>query len=89
MGSSRDARNITPAGVLPGPSEAKLKRGRPPIIGERPWQVAGMSRRSWYRRKKDAIARATHAAIDAYPKVGSWFVEELADGFGDKAKGRQ
>lgn len=29
-----------------------LKRGRPKVIGTRPWEAAGMSRRSWYRRQK-------------------------------------
>jgi hypothetical protein len=26
-------------------------RGRPKVEGERPWGAAGMSRRTWYRRK--------------------------------------
>ncbi len=30
----------------------KPKRGRPKIVGPRPWEVKGMSRRTWYRRKK-------------------------------------
>lgn len=29
----------------------KLKRGRPKIIGKRAWEVEGISRRTWYRRK--------------------------------------
>lgn len=51
-----------PAGRTADAGEAKrdatpapiLKRGRPKITGPRPWQLAGMSRRSWYRRQKDA-----------------------------------
>lgn len=29
------------------------KRGRPKIDGPRPWEAAGVSRRSWYRRKAE------------------------------------
>jgi hypothetical protein len=32
----------------------KLKRGRPKIEGPRPWELAGMSKRTWHRRQKDA-----------------------------------
>jgi hypothetical protein len=50
----------TSAGVAPGPREATPKRGRP-RIGEphephephRPWVAAGMSERTWYRRKAE------------------------------------
>lgn len=31
---------------------AKRKRGRPFITEPRPWEVAGISRRTWYRREK-------------------------------------
>ena|ERR1700694_2755164 len=48
------ARNATPAGVLPGPSGTKLKRGRPKIEGKRPWELAGMSKRTWYRREQES-----------------------------------
>jgi hypothetical protein len=42
------------AGVAPGPSEAKPKRGRPRIgeVREKPWIAAGMSERTWYRQKE-------------------------------------
>lgn len=48
------------AGVAPGPREDKPKRGRPRIEDRdkpkppKPWETAGMSRRSWYRRKAEA-----------------------------------
>jgi hypothetical protein len=41
------------AGVASGPSEAKLKRGRPRITAPRPWETAGMSKRTWYRRQAE------------------------------------
>jgi hypothetical protein len=28
-------------------------RGRPKVEGERPWEAAGMSRRTWYRRQAE------------------------------------
>jgi hypothetical protein len=28
-----------------------IKRGRPKITGQRPWEAEGMSRRTWYRRR--------------------------------------
>ncbi len=31
----------------------KPKRGRPRIKGPRPWELANMSRRTWYRRKAE------------------------------------
>lgn len=42
------------AGIKPGPSETR--RGRPRLgeIREQPWIAAGMSRRTWYRRKAEA-----------------------------------
>jgi len=48
------------AGVAPSPSEAKRKTGRPRIgeIRDRPWEAAGMSRSTWYRRKAEAEAEA-------------------------------
>jgi hypothetical protein len=30
----------------------EVKMGRPRILGERPWEAAGMSRSTWFRRKK-------------------------------------
>jgi hypothetical protein len=36
------------------PEAAKVEkkgRGRPKVEGERPWEAAGMSRRTWYRQK--------------------------------------
>jgi hypothetical protein len=35
-------------------AETKIRRGRgrPKIEGERPWELAGMSRASWYRKQK-------------------------------------
>jgi|SRR5882672_3450793 len=45
------------AGVAPGPSEAKSKRGRPRIgeVREKPWLTAEppMSERTWYRRQRE------------------------------------
>lgn len=35
------------SGKLPG-----LKRGRPKITEVRPWETAGMSKRTWYRRRQ-------------------------------------
>ena len=49
--------------AVPGPSlygritakeviaSEKARRGRPKAEGERPWEAAGMSRRTWYRRQ--------------------------------------
>lgn len=37
-----------------GAEPAKLKRGRPTITAPRPWDSEGMSRRTWYRRRKEA-----------------------------------
>jgi hypothetical protein len=28
-------------------------RGRPKVQGKRPWELAGMTRRTWYRRQKE------------------------------------
>jgi hypothetical protein len=39
-------------GKLPA-TPTKLKRGRPTIVAPRPWEAEGMSRRTWYRRKKE------------------------------------
>ena len=33
-------------------------RGRPKVEGERPWEAAGVSRRTWYRRKAEREAPA-------------------------------
>lgn len=42
---------IEPASAPPrSPPEANRGRGRPLITDERPWQLAGVSRRTWYRR---------------------------------------
>lgn len=43
--------NAPTAGSSPA-EPAKLKRGRPTITAPRPWDSEGMSRRTWYRRKK-------------------------------------
>ena len=32
------------------PSESGRGPGRPLILGPRPWQLAGMSKRTWYRK---------------------------------------
>jgi hypothetical protein len=43
-----------PAGVTPSPRE--VKRGRPRIEDRgkpKPWETAGMSRASWYRRRAE------------------------------------
>lgn len=54
-----------PAGVAPGPRDAKPKgRGGRPLEKDRqysasqtkPWEAAGMSRASWYRRQKERQA---------------------------------
>lgn len=34
-------------------SSPRLKRGRPKIEGPRPWELAGISKRTWYRRQKE------------------------------------
>lgn len=41
-------------GVKPALSSStgKLRRGRPKVEGVRPWEAAGMSRRTWERRRK-------------------------------------
>ena len=41
-----------PAVVASSPPEAKRGRGRPKVEGQKPWESAGMSKASWYRRKK-------------------------------------
>lgn len=55
--------NAPTAGSNPA-EPAKLKRGRPTITGPRPWDSEGMSRRTWYRRKKDAERPATSPELD-------------------------
>lgn len=42
-------------GIKAGPSEAKPKRGRPRIGEERekPWEVCGMTERTYYRRRAE------------------------------------
>jgi hypothetical protein len=44
---------------------SKLKvmkgRGRPRVEGERPWEAAGVSRRTWERRKKVLKGMGSHA----------------------------
>ena len=52
QGSAPSVRPLQ-AGVEPGPRGTKLKRGRPKVAGPRPWEVAGISRRSWYRQQKE------------------------------------
>lgn len=37
-------------GMETPPLNSKRGRGRPLITDERPWQLAGVSRRTWYRR---------------------------------------
>jgi hypothetical protein len=34
------------------PEKAKNPRGRPRIVAPRPWELEGVSRRSWYRKRK-------------------------------------
>jgi hypothetical protein len=34
-------------------AESTGKRGRPKVEGDRPWEAEGMSRRTWYRRRKE------------------------------------
>jgi hypothetical protein len=48
-----DGRVLKREEVLAPPAEAQQPkgRGRPKAEGERPWEAAGMSRRTWYRRK--------------------------------------
>jgi hypothetical protein len=36
--------------------KAAAKRGRPKVGGERPWEAAGMSRRTWYRKNAKATS---------------------------------
>lgn len=42
------------------PSDAvRRRRGRPKVTGQRPWEVEGISRRTWYRdRERQAEQRA-------------------------------
>ena len=47
--SSRGSR---PPASVPSVSAAKRGPGRPKIEGDRPWEVEGVSRRTWYRRQK-------------------------------------
>ena len=43
---------------LQGAEEVGVRRrGRPKAQGERPWEAAGMSRATWYRRKADEEAK--------------------------------
>ena len=39
--------------TLPGETPPPIKRGRPRILGPRPWEAEGISRRTWYRRKAE------------------------------------
>lgn len=48
--SSRGSR---PPASVPSVSAAKRGPGRPKIEGDRPWEVEGVSRRTWYRRQKN------------------------------------
>lgn len=50
------------AGVATGPRETKSKGGRPlakdadkALMKTKPWLTEGMSRASWYRRKKEKV----------------------------------
>jgi hypothetical protein len=36
-----------------GVGAPKRGRGRPKITGKRPWEIAGMARRTWYRRQAE------------------------------------
>jgi hypothetical protein len=40
----------------------KKVRGRPKVGGERPWEAAGLSRRTWYRRQAEEEASDERAA---------------------------
>ena len=42
-------------GTAPRPPEAKRKTGRPRLgeVRDKPWEAAGMSRSTWYRRKAE------------------------------------
>jgi hypothetical protein len=52
----RQARGLG-AGVAPGPSGAKPKRGRPKVEGVRQWEAEGVARRTWYRRQEEKRAK--------------------------------
>jgi hypothetical protein len=45
-----------PSGPETG-SAARIKRGRPKITAPRPWELEGMSRRSWYRRQAEKAGK--------------------------------
>jgi hypothetical protein len=57
----RDARPSVPPSDSPERKKAKgglvvRKRGRPKVTGLRPWEVAGLSRRTYYRRQAEKAA---------------------------------
>lgn len=56
--------SVAEAGVAPGPSETKHRGGRPlakdaakALMQTKPWLAEGMSRASWYRRRKKEQAK--------------------------------
>ena len=55
----RKEHNRTQAGVAPSPSEPQRKRGRPRIgeTRDKPWEVLGISSRTWYRRQAEQRAK--------------------------------
>lgn len=52
-----------PSGLIDKIAEAissgklSLKRGRPKVTGQRPWEAAGMSKRTYYRRRQKEKAK--------------------------------
>lgn len=52
----RAGRTAQDRGKLARPAAVAIQKrgpGRPKIDGKRPWEIAGMSKRSWYRRKAE------------------------------------
>jgi hypothetical protein len=47
--TAQDSPRLETAGAV-----AILKPGRPKIVEPRPWEIARMSKRTWYRRKREA-----------------------------------
>jgi hypothetical protein len=48
---------LAPLVEAEGASLMAKRRGRPKADGERPWEAAGVSRRTWYRRKAEEEAK--------------------------------
>jgi len=48
----RPIHNLTKVALAKRPRVKSARpRGRPPILDDRPWDLEGISRRTWYRKK--------------------------------------